>query len=212
MCFYPLPFCFSQVRSQEDQSEKENQQSTVWWGFLFWGMCDFFDTDLFVIVKMCWLSVKAREIVRVHKCTTWPNICGQQQHLYAPITVYSLLILVPGCRDLLPSAIDVEPQGLAGSFKGVKWMSGLCEGQSKFLHSKLGKHFFKDLMALYSGTLFFWNAFPKRLTHSWKHIISKISRFLLIGWLHLQCFWTYFWSHSKILDLFCVFVKYFTHW
>lgn len=92
----------------------------------------------------------------------------------------------------LPSAIDVEPQGLAGSFKGVKWMSGLCEGQSKFLHSKLGKHFFNDLMALYSGTLFFWNAFPKRLTHSWKHIISKISRFLLIGWLHLQCFWTYF--------------------
>lgn len=35
-------FCFSQVGCKEDQGETENQQSSVWRGFLFWGISIFF--------------------------------------------------------------------------------------------------------------------------------------------------------------------------
>lgn len=40
-------FCFSQVGCKEDQGETENQQSSVWRGFLFWGI--FFSFSLY-----CW--------------------------------------------------------------------------------------------------------------------------------------------------------------
>lgn len=41
--FYVPPLlCCSQVGCKEDQGETENQQSSVWGGFLFWGISIFF--------------------------------------------------------------------------------------------------------------------------------------------------------------------------
>lgn len=62
--------CLHQVRSQEDEGEEENQQSTVWGDFLFWGevilsSCEC--TDVIVLDRRHYSSRRMRTAAEVHR-------------------------------------------------------------------------------------------------------------------------------------------------